>query len=87
MPEISRFFGIRITMYADDHAPPHFHARYQDDEAMISIRDGSVLEGSLSGRMLKAVQEWCEMHRAELMSNWNILATGAGEAERIAPLE
>jgi len=42
MPEISRFFGVIVYMYARDHLPPHFHAAYNDEEAMISIETGNV---------------------------------------------
>lgn len=37
MPEISLFYGIRVTMYYDDHNPPHFHAEYNDKKAVIEI--------------------------------------------------
>jgi hypothetical protein len=46
LPELSRFFGIIIAMYYNDHAPPHFHARYGDDEASIRIDNGEVMEGA-----------------------------------------
>ena len=70
MPQISRFFGIIIAMYFDDHNPPHFHAKYGDEEALISIRDFSVIEGQLSSRALGMVIEWASLHQDELMSNW-----------------
>ncbi len=37
MPEISLFYGIRVTMYYDDHNPPHFHAEYNGNKAIIRI--------------------------------------------------
>jgi hypothetical protein len=58
MPEISRFFGIIIAMYYDDHQPPHFHVRYGDDKAIVSIESLSLLEGRLSPRTLGLVTEW-----------------------------
>ncbi|XGV97079.1 MAG: DUF4160 domain-containing protein [Leptolyngbya sp. BL-A-14] len=52
MPEISRFFGIIIAMYYNDHPPPHFHVRYGHQKAIISIQTLTLLEGSLSPRVL-----------------------------------
>lgn len=70
MPEISRFFGIVIQMYWDDHAPPHFHARYGEHEALINIRTLEILRGSLPGRAMGLTLEWAAMHRAALAANW-----------------
>lgn len=70
MPEISRFFGIVISMYYSEHAPPHFHARYGDERASIRIDDGEILEGSLGRRALRLVEEWRALHVAELQNDW-----------------
>lgn len=70
MPQISRFFGIIIAMYFNDHNPPHFHAKYGDDEALISIKDFSILEGQIPSRALGMVIEWAALHKDELMANW-----------------
>ena len=70
MPRISTFYGIVIEMYFDDHAPPHFHARYGGDEATIVIATGEVLAGALPRRALRLVREWLDQHRAELAANW-----------------
>lgn len=70
MPEISVFFGIRITMYYMDHQPPHFHAKYGDSEALVDIRDGVVMKGNLPNSQAKLVLAWCEIHRDELFENW-----------------
>lgn len=70
MPQISRFFGIIIMMYYDDHNPPHFHARYGGQECLIRIDNFQVLEGNLSSRALKMVLEWAEIHQLELIDNW-----------------
>ncbi len=70
MPEISRFFGIVITMYYDDHAPPHFHARYGGDEIQVEIENGRALAGRFSPRLTGLVQEWLVLHRGELRANW-----------------
>jgi hypothetical protein len=55
MPELSRFLGISILMYFDDHNPPHFHVRYNDDRALVSIEELKVLEGHLPARILGLV--------------------------------
>ena len=66
-------------MYFDDHPPPHFHAKYGDDQAQIVIATGEVLNGSLPRRALALVREWTELHRDELKSDWQ-------RAERHQPL-
>jgi hypothetical protein len=86
MPEISRFFGIIVFMYFDEHNPPHFHAKYSDERAVISIGELKVLEGSLPKRALALVLEWANEHRDELMNNWNNMQA-TGEFSKIAPLE
>lgn len=45
MPEISRFFKIIIRMFYKDHAPPHFHAFYNEYKATFSIDSGERIEG------------------------------------------
>jgi hypothetical protein len=70
MPVVSRFFGIAIVFYWEDHLPPHFHAKYSGDEALVNIRTGEVLRGSISRRALSLVNEWREIHVAELLENW-----------------
>lgn len=69
MPEISRFYGIIIYMYMNEHQPPHFHVWYNDYKAIITIEDG-VVTGSLPRRALKLVYEWLDLHKVELMDNW-----------------
>lgn len=69
MPEISRFYGIIIKMFFNDHSPPHFHVEYQDYKAVISIMEG-IVEGKMPKTALKLVFEWLELHRDELMANW-----------------
>ena len=70
MPTISSFYGILIKMYFQDHAPPHFHALYAGEEALIDIRTLRVLEGQLPRRAHALVMEWGREHRMELMENW-----------------
>jgi hypothetical protein len=86
MPEISRFFGMVVTMCYNDHAPPHFHVRYGGQKALISIDPPTVLEGRLSPRPLGLVVEWASLHREELSKNWD-LARQEAALNRIAPLE
>ncbi|MGD0090157.1 MAG: DUF4160 domain-containing protein [Planctomycetota bacterium] len=70
MPVVSRFFGIVITFHWEDHLPPHFHAKYGGDEAVIDIRTGAVTRGLLPRRVLSLVDEWRNEHAAELLDNW-----------------
>jgi hypothetical protein len=70
MPVVSRFFGIAIVLYWEDHLPPHFHAKYSGDEAMVEIRTGQVLRGGLSTRALSLVNEWRMLHLEELLDDW-----------------
>ena len=85
MPEISLFGGIRIKMFYDDHNPPHFHAEYAGYKALIDIQRGYVISGALPLRQLKFVLAWGEMHRDELMQNWE-LARDQLPLKQIAPL-
>jgi len=86
MPEISRFFGIVIAMFYAEHEPPHFHARYGQDQAVIGMDSLSVLEGRLPPRALGLVMEWAAVHQAELRADWE-LARGQAPLRKIAPLE
>ena len=70
MPVISRFYGIAVYMYWKDHAPPHFHARYQDDEVKIEIESGAIT-GTMSRRALGLLEEWRRSHHDELVENWS----------------
>jgi hypothetical protein len=83
MPEISRFFGIVIAMFFDDHPPPHFHAFYGSEVAQISIETLELLEGRLPKRALALVLEWAATHREELRADWR----RAEEHERLLPIE
>jgi len=86
MPEISRFFGIIIAMYYNEHNPPHFHVRYGEQKAEIEIQTLSVLAGKLPPRALGLVIEWATQHQDELLNDWE-LARQDAELNRIAPLE
>lgn len=85
MPEISSFYGIRITINYMDHVPPHFHAAYGDDEALIDISALSLHKGFLPRRALRLVLEWAEMHQEELLAAWED-AQAQRPLGRIVPL-
>jgi len=85
MPEISRFYGIVIGMFYDEHRPPHFHVRYGSHEAVIQINELVLSEGALPPRTLGLVIEWAAMHRKELLKNWQAIETGR-PMSKIAPL-
>jgi hypothetical protein len=86
MPEISRFFGMVIAMYYNDHAPPHFHVRYGGQKAVIGIDPIEILGGRLSPRARALVFEWAALHQAELMADWE-LARQQAQLNVIASLE
>ena len=85
MPTISRFFGIVIAMYHDDHDPPHFHARYAGQEIKVRIDNGS-FRGAFPPRAAALVLEWWSLHKVELMQNWDRVGAGQ-EPLKIQPLE
>src|SRR5258708_300996 len=86
MPEVSRFFGIVIRMYFDEHDPPHFHAIFAGRELQVGIDPIALLEGKLPNRAESMVIEWAARHQLSLMRNWNRLRNSQ-PAERIEPLE
>jgi hypothetical protein len=86
MPEISRFLGIIITMYYKDHPPPHFHVRYNQQKALITIENLEILEGKLSPIILGLVRECAALHQQELLENWQ-LAKLNQSLQLISPLE
>jgi hypothetical protein len=86
MPAISRFFGIVVTMYYNDHLPPHFHARYAEHAAEIAIESLEVIEGDLPRRAMALTLEWAASHRDELRENWNKARDGL-PLDRVEPLD
>lgn len=86
MPEISRFLGIVIAMYYQEHNPPHFHVRYNEYKAAISIKDLALLNGKLPPRVFGIVIEWATRHQQELMEDWE-LAVKLQALKPIKPLE
>ena len=85
MPIISTFFGIIIRMYFDDHDPPHFHAEYQGETAIVAL-DGTIIVGELPRTARRLVKEWAQMRQNELLADWR-KAKNLEPLEQIAPLE
>ncbi len=80
MPTLSMFYGVVIRMQSEKggrHHKPHIHCIYGDDEVVVSL-DGDVLEGEIPSAKLKLILAWIEIHRDELVANWNLLAEGDG---------
>ena len=71
MPEISRFYGIIIRMFYDDHSPPHFHAVYGDAELEVGISPIRIIKGRAPNRVNSLVLEWAALHQEELLDDWN----------------
>lgn len=86
MPTISRFFGILILMYHGDHVPPHFHIRYAEYRARMSIETLELMDGYLPRRVHALVLEWSALYRRELQNNWRLAQEGQ-PLEQIPPLE
>jgi hypothetical protein len=88
MPVISMFYGIIVSLYFLDnkqHKKPHIHAKYQEQEAVVSIADGKVLEGRLPPPKMRLLLAWIEIHKDELMANWQLAASGQ-QPYKIEPL-
>ena len=89
MPVISMFYGIIILMFYFDnrkHHRPHIHAQYAEHEAIISIDNGDALEGDLPKSKMKLAQAWVEIHKDELMANWQLAVEGH-QPFKIEPLK
>ncbi len=88
MPIISMFYGIIIRIYLLDnkhHNLPHIHAKFAEYEASVNINDGEILAGELPRKQLRLVQAWVELHRDELLADWEIAISGESPY-KIAPL-
>lgn len=72
MPEISRFYGIIIYMFYNEHNPPHFHAKYQEYEAVIDI-ESEIVKGEMPRRALNLIYDWIDIHKDELLENWKFM--------------
>jgi len=79
MPSISMFYGLIIYMYFKDnrqHKAPHIHVKYQDHEVVVSIPEGEVLGGSIPSPKMKLLQAWIELHKDELIADWELAVSG-----------
>jgi len=79
MPTISMFYGLIIYMYYMDnkqHKTPHIHVKYQDDEVIVAINDGQILSGNIPIPKMKLLQAWIELHRDELIADWQLAVSG-----------
>ena len=85
MPEISRFLGIVISIYYNEHNPPHFHAEYGEFQITVEIESG-IVSGKFPRRALNAVLEWYVLHKEELMQDWELSLKGK-PLNKIKPLE
>ena len=82
------FYGLIIYMYFMDnrqHKLPHIHVRYQDEEIIVSIPDGGVLDGGIPASKMKLLQAWIELHKEELMADWELAVSGE-QPYKIDPL-
>ena len=89
MPTISMFYGVLVTIYYEDtgrHHTPHIHVRYQGKKASIALEDGTVLAGDFPAKQLRMVQVWIDLHRDELLADWEMAMSGE-EPFRIQPLQ
>ena len=89
MPELSRFLGIVIRMFAEPggrHHRPHFHAWCRGASVVVAVDVIEVLEGALDRREQRLVEAWAELHQAELLADWALLQAGQ-PARPIAPLQ
>lgn len=70
MPEISRFYGMTIQLFYDDHNPPHFHVTYGSYKAVFSIDTLEIIEGKLPKKQALLIVQWAYLHRQELFQTW-----------------
>ena len=88
MPEISRFYGIIIRIFAEvasRHHRPHFHAYYQDQAVIMAVDTIEALAGCLPRPQQRMVEAWAEIHQGELLEDWRRLQSGRPPV-KIAPL-
>jgi hypothetical protein len=88
MPVISMFYGIIVSLYFMDnkkHNRPHIHVKYQDDEAVVAIPEGEALEGRIPPAKMRLVSAWIEIHKDELMADWELAVNGQ-QPYKIEPL-
>ncbi len=88
MPAISMFYGIIVYLYFMDnkqHQRPHIHVKYQENEVVVSIPEGDVLKGNIPKSKMKLLQAWIEIHKDELVANWELAVSGQ-QPYKIEPL-
>jgi len=85
VPEVSRFLGIVVGMFYQEHGVPHFHARYGEHQISMEVESGAI-RGCCPPRALRHLSEWAEMHEEELLENWELARRG-GPLKPIPPLE
>ena len=85
MPEISKFFGIIVSLYWRDHNPPHIHFTYGEYECSISVLD-RVVDGKAPSKVIAKVNEWMDLHEDEILSRWEKAQKGE-KIDRIEPLK
>jgi desulfoferrodoxin (superoxide reductase-like protein) len=88
MPAISMFYGIIVYLYFRDnkqHHVPHIHVKYQEHEVVVTIPEGEVLEGSIPRAKMKLLQAWVELHKDELVADWELAVSGQ-QPYKIEPL-
>ena len=88
MPALSTFYGIIVYMYFMDnkqHNLPHIHVKYQGQEVIVSIPEGEVLEGRIPSSKMKLLRAWVEIHRDELVADWELAVSGE-KPYKIEPL-
>lgn len=88
MPTISMFYGIIVCLYFKDnkqHHKPHIHVMYQNDEVIVAIPDGEVLDGGIPLSKMKLLQAWIELHKDELIADWELARSGQ-QPYKIEPL-
>ncbi len=89
MPTIRMFYGIMVIIYYYDnkqHALPHIHVRYQDAKAIFAIENAEMLEGNLANKQKRLVQAWMEIHKDELVADWELAVAGE-QPYKIEPLK
>lgn len=82
MPVITRFYGMVIKMYPNDHVPPHFHVIYNEYNGVFSIEELEMIEGDLPNKAKRMVLEWAQMYKVQLLQMWN-----TKEFVKLPPLE
>lgn len=89
MPAISMFYGVVIYIYFFDnkkHNKPHIHVKYAGSEVILGLPDGEIMEGSIPNNKMKLVEAWIEIHKEDLLANWELAVNGQ-EVFKIEPLK